>query len=788
MFRNTAIVVGLGAATAIGLSLLEVDATLVVGSTAAVVLGSNLLFHGRFVMLFILLIATALVVIFAMGYVHLYEAYGARQVKLEEQLYELKQFACGDGLVDIDCDALMSAFDCGNTSDGEVVPCEELKCLASENKFNPPCWGSQMLDDETGCCVRDPEKESWWEKKLRRLRENPVVMVGESLIRDEEVQMAIIAAFTQMLIYNSIITANVALGTDAAKYSKTTKSGKTSTKWAAKAGTKLRTLGKKAATLGQAAAGRLSTKFGRAMVRRVTTKMAVQVGKRVATRVGTAAARFATNAMLKVTTTGPIGVVLVILDVLSLIVDILDPLGYDKFVEAKSLIMYRDSLEALMEIQTEALGLDYPQLFPLVNMLPMHVRWASAEVNAQMQIEILDWLATEGELVEFDGLMLTLLEEMLEEEATGESSGGATLDAITAEADVLAGKFADYFQRDFERRDQLYYEFLQMLLTSRGEHEFKAYIQRYPDFVTASRSSVSLSKLGVEQWMGMHWKNWISRPYPTPACEDPEKGPTNSECKGWLTKEENEAFWNKNQAGAKMERFHISPDSMLGGVFDPNGNFGPSAIFYTTRWGKKNAQNPTNDDGGVNMLQYQYKEPIPMMQYRGGTLFQYCWTQPSQDTMTEMFAKLSDPDSTFTTSVSRGQFNLGIDWENRICMYTAGYCEDRFQMEQVVTEIKHDCADADQSHMDKIPGVTCVSKELINDCDSPPAQGFFEAVVGKTITRSIVLVGQSIDAAVGGSSKNFSISCDQTVDFWTNAYSGKEDGQPWQPPCSRGWL
>jgi len=131
-------------------------------------------------------------------------------------------------------------------------------------------------------------------------------------------------------------------------------------------------MGKKLAIkTGRKAGMKLSSKVLSKTLSKIVFKVGAKIASKVGVKVGKAVASAALKSLIKIGSSGPIGVALVVFDILSLALDLWDPAGYNDAQAAGQIASTRDSIETYYNETLKADGITAPLIpDPMYNVDP----------------------------------------------------------------------------------------------------------------------------------------------------------------------------------------------------------------------------------------------------------------------------------------------------------------------------------------------------------------------------------------------------------------------------------
>lgn len=203
------------------------------------------------------------------------------------------------------------------------------------------------------------------------------------------------------------------------------------------------------------------------------SKAAARVAARAAGRLALATAKASYSAMM-----GPVGIALIMFELLSAALDMTDPLGYNTFQPNEAAMNTRNIIDVKLEQMSkegkpEERG-DYPMTFPISTAFPQHDK------------QLLD-----KTMEKFLPDALTLLDDQVQADLFASLGGGGDMsDKI---ADAIADAMDLIMAKKHKERDKLIYQFY------RGKG-LGLHIQHVEFMSTPKRIGVTLSKYGADQY------------------------------------------------------------------------------------------------------------------------------------------------------------------------------------------------------------------------------------------------------------------------------------------------
>lgn len=284
-------------------------------------------------------------------------------------------------------------------------------------------------------------------------------------------------------------------------------------KKAGKAGAKVakKALAKKAA----AAAGAKGAKTaGKAAVKKVMAKMTAKLIKSTAKKLAGAALRAGAKlvgSLLFSAATGPVGIAMFVMDLVTLTLDVLDLGGYSNFTPNEMLHNIRNAQEAMMRNLAKQEGVEYPFNLGPGYVFPTQMAKATRIVNAQNETRAFDEIQQEFFASKQDQMV------KLYEQAMSMCDGDP--ERVEAVADDLLHEhiFKDFNPTEDEilermystgmtplKRDQLILEELNKLLGFAS----RKYVMLAPWRSSVKESGITLTLAGARWWNERHKADW----------------------------------------------------------------------------------------------------------------------------------------------------------------------------------------------------------------------------------------------------------------------------------------
>ncbi len=240
---------------------------------------------------------------------------------------------------------------------------------------------------------------------------------------------------------------------------------------------------------------KLVGKFGA----KILAKMAIKIVAKVGVKLAASAAKWAAYG-----STGPVGAAMMLFDMLSMAVDIMDLGGYASFTHNTTNTATRDSIEYMVEKGMRESGMDYPQLFPIGEAFPKEYGQVNGMMVEHFMEDVMDAMGLDGQLP--GESVADSKKRQVAFEAVGQAFA-ATLDEngqqipgkefeMPKEAEDMFGKVYDSVSKaKYKKRDQFIFDKMKAALGSRANE-----IQMYPSMSKPGTVSVSLSEVGMKKW------------------------------------------------------------------------------------------------------------------------------------------------------------------------------------------------------------------------------------------------------------------------------------------------
>ncbi len=240
-------------------------------------------------------------------------------------------------------------------------------------------------------------------------------------------------------------------------------------------------------------------KFGAKMAGKLAAKLAVRIVAKVAVKMAAMAAKMAAYGAA-----GPVGAAMLLFDMLSMAIDIMDLGGYATFTYNTTNTATRNSIEYMVEKGMREAGMDYPQLFPVGEAFPKEYGQVNGMMLDHFMSDTMDAMGLEGQLpgesvaqsekrkaaFELVGqaFMATLDEK-------GEQIPGKEFQMPKEAEEIFANVYDSVIKAKFQKRDKFIHDKMKAALGSRADE-----IQMYPSMSKPGTVGVSLSKSGMTKW------------------------------------------------------------------------------------------------------------------------------------------------------------------------------------------------------------------------------------------------------------------------------------------------
>ena len=232
------------------------------------------------------------------------------------------------------------------------------------------------------------------------------------------------------------------------------------------------------------------------MVGKMVKKMALKVGLGVA-KIGTKMAAFASA--------GPVGAVLAVFEVFSMLLDVLDPAGYENFTTNNMNENARMVAEVAMYTALKEQGCDYPMIFPVQLAFPKEFAEADQCVIGTLYGEAFEALG-DADLDTIGGLMDEAIDAL--PDTVTQQEIDAALDSVIFPDDIVARMgdiVVELMNSDPVRRDRMRYDELKRLLPA---HK-RSHVTLYPSYSKINQVGITLTERGVIEWNKTHKDEWF---------------------------------------------------------------------------------------------------------------------------------------------------------------------------------------------------------------------------------------------------------------------------------------
>ena len=259
-------------------------------------------------------------------------------------------------------------------------------------------------------------------------------------------------------------------------------------------------------TTGAKVGGQTAAKVGgKTAATAVKTSRAVAAAARAAAAAAKAGRLIATTAA-KVTAAsskwamaacgGPVGLMvaaaMMLFDIISLLLDILDADGYDSFTPQKLLSKIRRLIDYNVSKEFEKVDIDYPMLFPLSTAFPEEMEIAQEYMNGYIMEKYAEAELAKNPLAKaaFDDFVQDVINKPDEDVPVPK----AYIDFIV-----------ELYRIKHVERDRAIYSKMKELL---GDKAWQ--IELYEPLSTPDRMSVTFSRKGAQEWNSQHESIWLT--------------------------------------------------------------------------------------------------------------------------------------------------------------------------------------------------------------------------------------------------------------------------------------
>lgn len=242
---------------------------------------------------------------------------------------------------------------------------------------------------------------------------------------------------------------------------------------------------------------KLVMKFGAKMAGKLAAKLAVRIVAKVAVKMAAMAAKMAAYGA-----TGPVGALMMLFDLLSMAIDIMDLGGYATFTYNSTNTATRNSIEYMVEKGCREAGMDYPQLFPVGEAFPKEYETVNGMMLDHFMTDVMDAMGLEGRLPGESTAESEKRKAAFEKVgeafmATLDENGNTVKDfQMPKEAeDIFAKVYDSVIKAKYQKRDKFIHDKMKAALGSRADE-----IQMYPSMSKPGTVGVSLSQRGMKKW------------------------------------------------------------------------------------------------------------------------------------------------------------------------------------------------------------------------------------------------------------------------------------------------
>ena len=240
---------------------------------------------------------------------------------------------------------------------------------------------------------------------------------------------------------------------------------------------------------------KLVGKFGA----KILAKMAIKIVAKVGVKLAASAAKWAAYG-----STGPVGAAMMLFDMLSMAVDIMDLGGYATFTHNTTNTATRDSIEYMVEKGMRESGMDYPQLFPIGEAFPKEYGQVNGMMVEHFMEDVMEAMGLDGQLpgesvaqskkrqVAFEAVGNAFAATLDE---NGEPIPGKEFEMPKAAENIFGEVYDSVSKAKYKKRDQFIFDKMKAALGSRANE-----IQMYSSMSKPGTVGVSLSQVGMKKW------------------------------------------------------------------------------------------------------------------------------------------------------------------------------------------------------------------------------------------------------------------------------------------------
>lgn len=200
---------------------------------------------------------------------------------------------------------------------------------------------------------------------------------------------------------------------------------------------------------------------------------------------------------------GPAGWALMVFDIISLGLDLLDPDGYNTFISNRDNLTLRNVLDSANEKVAVESGLEYPILMPISVVYPDAFSVGMMEMQTHYFPKVLERI---GEMPESHPLFV-YMQSALEAMDASEDDDEAELPDMSPELESLFSMQQEVVQgEDPVGRDKIIFDTMKSVLTS----EEMSNLELCEELSSKTRIGISLSKKGADWWNAKKREEWFT--------------------------------------------------------------------------------------------------------------------------------------------------------------------------------------------------------------------------------------------------------------------------------------
>lgn len=254
--------------------------------------------------------------------------------------------------------------------------------------------------------------------------------------------------------------------------------------------------------------GSLARLGGRVMARlvaKVSIKLA-KLGTKLATKLIAKGVTIAAKKVAmagKFLSGGPVGAVLIAVELMFALTDIMDPKGYSTYTENTALDKIRNSLDYNFQDQCSREGLPWPFIIPVTSMYEDEFNQAYESTMADYLQGAIKYVMDSDDPADIDIMVNMILTGLSSDNEFMESDDDA---GLTESDETRLGEIAMQLMNDnIATRDLTIYNKLKKLVDD------EEMIDIYPEVATENQFGISLSKKGVDLWNQQNYRNYLTQ-------------------------------------------------------------------------------------------------------------------------------------------------------------------------------------------------------------------------------------------------------------------------------------